>query len=340
MQAIRDVVRLFDHRPWAAHLYVTDQCNLDCHYCNEYDNSVPHPSLEDLTAWMTKIRELGVVRLGFQGGEPLLHPDVVELTRIAKHELGFEKVSMSTNAFLLTEELVHRLARAGLDSLQFSIDRKTPSEGTRKSLQTVQHKLSWFDSSPIKVQVSGVLSDETVDEARQVVDECLGLGVAAHARLVHDDLINDRRLRSCPGTGPMLDLLDYQARRKKEGERIHSTWAILDYQRASLKNEELDWTCVAGYKYFFVSAQGLFWLCSQVRTGQHILDITEDDLLSYNEKKDCQQGCGVYCTVDMSFAVSHPARYLMREVLGLVGSGLRGLAKPSISERLEPKVTT
>ena len=37
--------RLLDRRPWAAHLYVTEQCNLDCHYCNEYDNSIPHPPL-------------------------------------------------------------------------------------------------------------------------------------------------------------------------------------------------------------------------------------------------------------------------------------------------------
>ena len=37
---------------------------------------------------MTKIRQLGVARLGLQGGEPLKHPQIVELVRFAK-SLGF-----------------------------------------------------------------------------------------------------------------------------------------------------------------------------------------------------------------------------------------------------------
>ena len=114
MSLIRQAPRLYDTKPWTAHLYLTDQCNLDCHYCNEYDNSLPHPDTDDLKKYLDKIRELGCLRIGFQGGEPLMHPDVVELVRYAK-ELGFLKVSMSTNAFLLTKPMLADLADAGLD---------------------------------------------------------------------------------------------------------------------------------------------------------------------------------------------------------------------------------
>ena len=88
MIGLQQVLRVFDSKPWVAHLYVTEQCNLDCHYCNEYDNSIPHPAVADLKKWMDHIRALGVVRIGFQGGEPLKHPDIVELVRYAK-SLGF-----------------------------------------------------------------------------------------------------------------------------------------------------------------------------------------------------------------------------------------------------------
>ena len=73
---------------------------------------------------------------------------------------------------------------------------------------------------------------------------------------------------------------------------------------------------IAGYKYFFVSSRGKFWLCSQVRTERDILEITREDLLSYNRKKSCQAGCGVYCTAEASLAVSHPLQYIGREVAG------------------------
>jgi len=87
-----------------------------------------------------------------------------------------------------------------------------------------------------------------------------------------------------------------------------------------LRQEPIEWTCIAGYKYFFVSSTGKFWLCSQVRTDRHILEITPEDLLGYNRKKNCQARCGVYCTAEASLAVSHPLRYAGREVAGMLAS--------------------
>ena len=40
------------------------------------------------------------MRLGLQGGEPLKHPDIAGIVRDA-YSIGFGKVSMSTNGFLL-----------------------------------------------------------------------------------------------------------------------------------------------------------------------------------------------------------------------------------------------
>src|SRR5438552_559712 len=67
MLDLRQVRRVFDTKPWAAHLYMTEQCNLDCHYCNEFNNSIPHPALADLKKWMDHIRKLDVMRLGHPG---------------------------------------------------------------------------------------------------------------------------------------------------------------------------------------------------------------------------------------------------------------------------------
>src|SRR5207244_2448973 len=170
--------------------------------------------------------------------------------------VGFCKVSMSTNGFLLNRQLLADLEGAGLDDLQISVDRMTPIASTRKAMKSIVHKLDWFKDSKVKLNVSGVLFKETLDEM---------------------------------------------------GEKI-------------LRQEPVEVTCSAGYKYFFVSSTGKFWLCSQVRTERHILEITREDLLSYNRKKDCQAGCGVYCTAQASLAVSHPLQYAGREVAGMLAS--------------------
>ncbi|HEX7517512.1 MAG TPA: radical SAM protein [Chthoniobacterales bacterium] len=321
MIGFQQVLRVFDTKPWVAHLYVTEQCNLDCHYCNEYDNSIPHPAVADLNKWMDHIRKLGVVRIGFQGGEPLKHPEITALVRHAK-SLDFCEVSMSTNGFLLNRQLLADLEEAGLDALSISVDRMTPIASTRKSMKSILHKLDWFKDSRIQLNVSGVLFQETLDEMGEVIDTCLDRGIPVHARVVHDDLVHNRALRDPNAGEPLLRFLELQEKLKRSGEKIHTSWNLFDYQKKMLLQEPVEWTCVAGYKYFFVSSTGKFWLCSQVRTERNLLEITREDLLSYNRKKDCQAGCGVYCTAEASLAVSHPLEYVGRDVAGRIATSL------------------
>ena len=319
MGNFQQALRVFDHKPWVAHLYVTEQCNLDCHYCNEYDNGIPHPSAADLKKWMKHIRELGVARIGFQGGEPLKHPDIVELVRYAK-SIGLSPVSMSTNGFLLTRQLLTELEKAGLDKLQISVDRMTPIASTRKSMKSILPKLDWFQDSKIKLQVSGVLFNETLDEIGQVIDTCLDRRIPVHARVIHDDLVHNRILRDPTAGEPLLRFIEKQEELKRNGDMIHTSWNLFTYEKKMLRQEPVEWTCIAGYKYFFVSSRGKFWPCSQLRTERHILEITREDLLSYNRKKSCQAKCGVYCTAEASLAVNHPLKYAGREVTGMLAS--------------------
>src|SRR5262245_38868156 len=76
MFSLQQLRRVFDTKPWVAHLYVTEQCNLDCHYCNEFNNSIPHPALADLKKWMDHIRKLEVMRSGPHDGEPLMQTGI------------------------------------------------------------------------------------------------------------------------------------------------------------------------------------------------------------------------------------------------------------------------
>ena len=72
---------------------------------------------------------------------------------------------------------------------------------------------------------------------------------------------------------------------------------------------------MAGYKLFFVSAQGKFWICSMVHTDKHIMDVTLDDLYANYRKKSCQEGSGVYCVVSASLLVEKPVQVLGREIV-------------------------
>jgi MoaA/NifB/PqqE/SkfB family radical SAM enzyme len=308
---LKMIKREFDTKPIACHLYVTDRCNLDCFYCTEYDNSVPHPSREDLKKWIRKIKELGCIRIGLQGGEPLLHPDIVEIIQYCK-ALDLN-TSMATNGFMLTPTLIQDLEDAGLDSLQISIDRMTPIPSTRKSLKTIIPKLELLKNSKLRFSISGVLFKETLNEAKKVLDYGLSHGISTHVRLVHASPTGHFRVD--PGEKDALkSVIDFQMQEKKQGHKIHTSWHLLKYQNALLNGESVDWTCIAGYKYFFVSAQGKFWLCSTNRQpNTDIMNITPELLRNYFYKKACQDGCGVYCIISESLVNNHPIKFGLSE---------------------------
>jgi hypothetical protein len=125
--------------------------------------------------------------------------------------------------------------------------------------------------------------------------------------------------------------------RKRRGEQIHTNEAILQYQKKLLRNEPVDWTCMAGYKLFFVSAQGKFWECSMVHTEKHIMDVTLEDLHANYRKKSCQAGCGVYCAVSTSLLVQQPISVISKEIVNRARR-IPGLIKQAVSspEPTEP----
>lgn len=323
--------RLFDRKPLQCSLYVTDRCNLDCAYCTEYDNSRPHPSLDDLRKWIRKIRELGTMRITLVGGEPLVHPNIVEIVRYCR-ELGFA-TSLTTNGFLLTRKLVADLEAAGLQVMQISVDRMTPSPITKKSFKTILPKLDYFQDSKISLHITGVICADTLPEAQAVLETGLSRGIPTEVRLVHADPLNRFRV----DRGPREELerfIDSMIERKRRGEKIHTSEAILNYQRSLLRGEHVEWTCVAGYKLFFVSAQGKFWICSMVHTDKHIMDVTLDDLYANYRKKSCQEGCGVYCAVSASLLVEKPIQLLGGEIIARA-KRVPSMLSPSLNPRIE-----
>src|SRR5580765_1832854 len=219
--------RLLDRKPLQCSLYVTDRCNLDCTYCTEYDNSRPHPSLDDLKKWIRKIRDLGTMRIALVGGEPLMHPNIVEIVRYCR-DLGFA-TSLTTNGFLLTRKLVAQLEDAGLQVMQISVDRMTPSPITKKSFKTILPKLDYFKDSKISLHITGVICADTLPESKAVLESGLARGIPTEVRLVHADPLSRFRVER-GNKGELEAFIDTMSERKRRGEKIHPTEASLQYQ--------------------------------------------------------------------------------------------------------------
>ncbi len=65
-----------DH-PLLVHIVPIRRCNIDCAYCNEYDKTSEPLPLDVLRGRIDRLKALGTSIVAFSGGEPMLHPDMI-----------------------------------------------------------------------------------------------------------------------------------------------------------------------------------------------------------------------------------------------------------------------
>lgn len=114
---------------------LTDRCNLRCVYCMPKDGLHWQPLAEQLTVdeiirVVETASSCGVKRVRLTGGEPLVHPNIVEIVRRIASIPEIEEVSLTTNAMLL-EKLAQPLADAGLRRVNISLDTLDHDKFTR-----------------------------------------------------------------------------------------------------------------------------------------------------------------------------------------------------------------
>lgn len=112
---------------------LTDRCNLRCIYCmpkKGITDIVPHDellSLEEIYELTKSFVELGIDKIRFTGGEPLVRKNIVELIRKTSELDGIKDISLTTNAQLL-KAMAKDLKEAGLNRVNISLDTLDPEK--------------------------------------------------------------------------------------------------------------------------------------------------------------------------------------------------------------------
>ncbi|WJW75438.1 heme d1 biosynthesis radical SAM protein NirJ [Thiohalobacter sp. IOR34] len=150
------------------------RCNLTCKHCYSISADKDFPgelSSDEVYAVMEDLKDYGVPVLILSGGEPLLRPDIYDISRRAK-ALGFY-VGLSTNGTLIDEDNIEAIAAIGYDYVGISID------GLRETHDRFRRRAGAFDESlrgirlcrehGIKVGLRFTLTQDNAHELSQVL---------------------------------------------------------------------------------------------------------------------------------------------------------------------------
>ncbi|MFH1803905.1 MAG: heme d1 biosynthesis radical SAM protein NirJ [Pseudomonadota bacterium] len=99
------------------------RCNLTCRHCyaSAVDKDFPGElTTEEVYGVMANLKDFGVPVLILSGGEPLMRPDIFDISAAAR-EMGFY-VALSSNGTLIDEHNIDRIARAQYDYVGISLD--------------------------------------------------------------------------------------------------------------------------------------------------------------------------------------------------------------------------
>jgi GTP 3',8-cyclase len=158
-------------------LSVTDRCNLRCAYCMPEEEYTWLPradilTFEEIARLVGVFAGLGVDKVRFTGGEPLLRKDLPRLVKMIAAEPRIRELAITTNGILLAQE-AQGLRDAGIHRVTVSLDTLKPDRFlalTRRDsyaqvLEGIEavRRMGWPGLKLDTVVMRGVNDDEIVD---------------------------------------------------------------------------------------------------------------------------------------------------------------------------------
>jgi MoaA/NifB/PqqE/SkfB family radical SAM enzyme len=307
--------------PILVHVIPMRRCNLDCGYCNEYDDVSKPVPLEEMKRRLDLLADMGTSVITISGGEPLLHPELDEVIRHIRRRGMI--AGMITNGFFLNKERIERLNEAGLEHLQISIDNAAPDEVSKKSLKTLDGRLEMLSEWAIfQVNINSVLGSgvKNSEDALKIAHRALELGFTSTVGIIHD---HDGQLKPLAARDQEIfeEIMEL-------GKRSYSRFN--EFQHNVARGKEHDWKCRAGSRYLYICEDGLVHWCSQQRgyPGVPLSQYTDEMRhREYHTQKGCAPKCTVSCVQQVGMLDNWRSPQHLEPQAGLAGVGKSDLVQ-------------
>ena len=150
------------------------RCNLTCKHCYSISTDKDFPGeldTQQVFEVMDDLKSFHVPVLILSGGEPLLRPDIYDISHRAK-EMGFY-VGLSTNGTIIDESNIEKIAAVGYDYVGISIDgmEKTHDYFRRRegAFRESMHGIDLCKEHGIKVGMRFTLTQDTAHELPDIL---------------------------------------------------------------------------------------------------------------------------------------------------------------------------
>lgn len=267
----KSLISRIPFRPASATILVTHNCNAKCIMCSMWKKkSTDELTTEEIYDILNQLREIGIWRVGFSGGEALLRTDLPLLIKKAR-ELKFERVTIITNGLLLKKR-ARELLESGLNEISISLDGAKDIHDMCKGIEGAYRKcidgletladLRDSDYPFLDMTIAMTLMQPTVNQIPHLVSMCNKLKASFMINLF------DTRQLFFEGIDPSPFVITNQTELDKAVDELHRikrkhpslltpTHTGLEYAKSyfnDLKRDDIP--CVSGHLCIYIDALG------------------------------------------------------------------------------------
>jgi MoaA/NifB/PqqE/SkfB family radical SAM enzyme len=296
-----------DFHPIIGYLFTEWKCNLDCHYCWAFENSVKGMT-EDIARRSIDWLEGTTCRvLALMGGEPLLRPDFAHKVIYYAAKKGFW-VYLPTNGRLMRPKVIDRLGDAGVSVVNLAIDAIDLKPGLAKALAPIREYFEYLVKRQYRygysVFINICICRNNLDDVRELTELAHEYGVATDYHIVESPMTAQPHFKHLeenptfvrPEDMPKIDeLLDWLIDKQNQGYRMTNSTTRLSEMKHFMRGQLQSWNCRAGQNTLIIRTDGTLAPCFPMYSANYDWGTIETPKFETAQLREMKKSCEPHC---------------------------------------------
>jgi MoaA/NifB/PqqE/SkfB family radical SAM enzyme len=335
---IRSRVLPGDFHPMIAYLFTEWKCNLDCHYCWAFDNTVKGMTEDTARRAIDWLEDTGCRVLALMGGEVLLRPQFAHKVAYYAAKKGFW-VYVPTNGRLMRPEVIDRLGDAGVATFNLAVDSYEDRKELPKALAPIR---PYFEHLIKKQYVYGFsvffninITRINLEDVRRLTEVAHDNGIATDYHINESPMLEQPQFKHNDHNSTFITredwpqveaLVDWLIERNRSGYKMVNSVRRLQQMKEFMRGKLQQWDCRAGHNSLIIRTDGTLAPCFPMYSATHDWGVVGDHRFETAQLDSMKQGCQPHCfsTLNHNLAYCYHASRAIKWTLKQALRGFQG----------------
>jgi len=326
---LRSLLLPGDFHPIIAYLFTEWKCNLDCHYCWAFDNSVKGMSEDTARRAIDWLEDTGCRVLALMGGEVLLRPQFAHKVVYYAAKKGFW-VYVPTNGRLMRPEIIDRLADAGAATFNLAVDSVRDRPELPKALDPIRPYFDYLIKKQYVYDYSVFFNINitriNLDDVRQLTEVAHDCGIATDYHINESPMTDQPHFRHREGNSTFLteedwprvdETIDWLIEKQRQGYKMVNSIRRLEQMKEFMRGKLQEWDCRAGLNSLIIRTDGTLAPCFPLYSATCDWGTVERPRFDPRQLARIKRGCQPHCfsTLNHNLAYCYKASRAIRWTL-------------------------